>query len=76
MNPNDDVKALRELGDFLDRCAIRRDSGMEGPRSPSERESFTLTWAQFSGSAPTPNLTGCTATLVSPDEVVIFKPKH
>lgn len=51
--------------DFLDRCA-----GL------APGESFTLTWAQFSGSAPTPNLTGCTATLVGTDEVVIFKPKH
>ena len=51
--------------DFRDRCA-----------SLAPGESFTLTWAQFTSSAPTPNLTGCTATLVSPDEVVIFKPKH
>lgn len=64
---DDEVFDLAEARqqDFIARCA-----------SLAPGESFTLTWAQFNGSAPMPNLTGCTATLVSNDSVLIFKPKH
>lgn len=59
-----DLNEVRQK-DFIDRCA-----------SLAPGESFTLTWAQFQGSAPYPNLTGCTATWVDADSVTIFKPRH
>lgn len=61
--PFDLAEARRQ--DFIARCA-----------SLAPGETFTLTWAQFDGSAPKLNLTGCTATLVGPDSVEILKPKH
>lgn len=61
--PFDLTEARRQ--DFIDRCA-----------KLAPGESFTLTWAQFLGSAPVPNLTGCSAAMTGPDSVVVYKPKH